>query len=244
MPQLYGELAYNKLSVKIGHFYTPVGYEVIPSNGNFFLSRQLTFYNSEPFTHTGVLGTYKHDDKLQILSGWVAGMDTGFQQFNGSSSYLGGFIYQIAEKTTFTYMMIGGNLGWRGQGAINSFILSHGWTDKLTTVHQFDVLGSNNPTNFADPANPIARDSTGFINYAFYQINDQLKAGVRGEWYKADGQSYYTCTYGVNYFPCKNLVIRPEMRQMWSPNHEVYGSAQQFGLFNQNVFGIDAIFTF
>lgn len=246
LPQLYAEIAINKLSVKLGHFYTPVGYEVIPSNGNFFLSRQLTFYNSEPFTHTGALGTYKASDNLQILSGWTFGMDTGFDQFNGSSSYLGGVIWKMSEKATLTYMMTGGNLGWRGQGAINSFILSYNWTDKLTTVHQFDVLGSNlkngggTPSDFA--IDGVAGDSTGLINYAFYQINDQVKVGIRGEWYKADGQSYNTLTYGVNYSPMKNLVIRPEMRHMWSPNHLLYGP--NIPLFNQNVFGIDAIFTF
>ncbi len=58
LPQLYAEAAMGDLSVKVGHFYTTVGYEVIPSGGNFFLSRQLTFYNSEPFTHTGILATY------------------------------------------------------------------------------------------------------------------------------------------------------------------------------------------
>ncbi len=247
LPQLYGEVAFNNLSVKIGHFFTPVGYEVVPSNGNFFLSRQLTFYNSEPFTHTGVLSTYKAGDKLQLLNGWVLGMDTGFDQFNQSNAYLGGFIYQVAEKTALTYMMTGGNLGWRGDGAINSIILSQGWTDKLSTVHQFDVLNSNlrngvgARTDFATDG--IAGESVALINYAFYQINDKVKAGVRQEWYKADGTSYNTFTYGVNVFPCKNLVIRPEVRHMWSPGNDLkYGNNES--LFNQTVVGIDAILTF
>ncbi len=58
MPQLYGEVAYHDLAVKVGHFFTPMGYEVIPATGNFFYTHSYTMFNSEPFTHTGALATY------------------------------------------------------------------------------------------------------------------------------------------------------------------------------------------
>lgn len=247
LPQAYGEVAMGDLSVKAGHFYTPIGYEVIPSGGNFFLSRQLTFYNSEPFTHTGALATYSAGDNLQVLGGWTLGMDTGFDQLNGGNAFLGGFIYTISESTSLTYMMTAGNLGWRGDGSINSIVLTHSWTDKIQTVHQFDVLGSNLQNNFAaDPTNGggVANNSTGLINYAFYSINDKVKAGARQEWYKADGTSYNTMTYGVNITPVDKLVIRPEVRHMWSPGALGAGGAGQDALFNQTVFGIDAIISY
>lgn len=248
MPQLYAEVAYGDLSVKLGHFYTPIGYEVIPSGGNFFLSRQLTFYNSEPFTHTGALATWKANDKLQVLSGWTLGMDTGFDQFLGGTSYLGGFIYQATEKTSITYMMTAGDLGWRGNGAINSLILAHNWTDKVQSVHQLDVLGSDLKagavgTDFA--VNGVAGDSVGQINYLFYTVSDRVKLGARQEWYKADGVSYNTFTYGVNVKPHANLVVRPEVRHMWSPGaNNTAGQPGRGDLFNATVFGIDAILTY
>lgn len=246
LPQLYAEAAIGDLSVKIGHFYTIVGYEVIPSGGNFFLSRQLTFYNSEPFTHTGALATYKAGDNLSVMGGWTAGMDTGFDRFNGGSSFLGGFIYNVSESTALTYTMTAGNLGWRGDGSINSIILTQSWSDKFSTVHQFDVLSSNLGTpgnNFASTG--VADNSTGLINYAFYTINDKLKAGIRQEWYKADGTSYNTMTYGVNIKPMDRLVIRPEIRQMWAPGAVNTAAAPGHGdLFNSTVYGIDAIITY
>lgn len=246
LPQLYAEAAVGDLSVKIGHFYTTVGYEVIPSGGNFFLSRQLTFYNSEPFTHTGALATYNASDDLQLMGGWVAGMDTGFDRLNGGSAFLGGFIYSISESTSLTYQTTAGNLGWRGDGSINSIILTQSWSDKISTVHQFDVLESNLGTpgnHFASTG--VADNSTGLINYAFYTINDQLKAGVRQEWYKADGTSYNTMTYGVNIIPMENLVIRPEVRHMWSPGAQNSVAAPGHSdLFNSTVFGIDAVITY
>ena len=243
LPQLYAEAAMGDLSVKIGHFYTPVGYEVIPSGGNFFLSRQLTFYNSEPFTHTGALGTYKAGDNLQVLGGWAAGMDTGFDRLNGGSVFIGGFIYNVSESTALTYMTCTGNMGARGDGSINSIFLTQTWSDKISSVHQFDVLNSNLGSDFATTG--IADNSTGQINYLFYTINDKLKAGLRQEWYKADGTSYNTMTYGVNIKPMENLTIRPEYRQMWAPG--AANSALAPGhdtLFNSNVFGIDAIITY
>ncbi len=78
MPQAYGEVAYGNLSAKVGHFFTIVGNEVVQSTGNFFYSRQFTFYNAEPFTHTGALTTYNVDDSTQLYNGWVSGWDSGF----------------------------------------------------------------------------------------------------------------------------------------------------------------------
>lgn len=246
MPQLYGEVAMGNLSVKAGHFYTPIGYEVVTSPDNFFLSRQITFYNSEPFTHTGALATYKVNDKLTVIGGWTLGMDTGFYQFQNGNSGIGGFTYTFNDKTTLTYAGIYGNLGWRGIGAINSAILSHKWTDKLMSVHQFDVLSSNYGTSFTGAG--IAGDSTGQINYLFYEFNPKWKAGVRQEWYKADGVSYNTITYGVNYKPTANTVIRPEMRHNFAnsasgPAGSVAQSVNRiYG--GNDIFGIDFIFKF
>ena len=54
IPQLYGEVALGEhVTVKAGHFYTLVGYEVVTAPDNFFFSHAMTMFNSEPFTHTG-----------------------------------------------------------------------------------------------------------------------------------------------------------------------------------------------
>lgn len=262
LPQLYGEVAFGRHSVKVGHFYTLLGYEVLPNTGQFFMSRQLTFYNSEPFTHTGVMVTTKINDRLTVNNGWVLGMDTGFDEFDGSNAYHGGFTYTLSERTSITDMMIFGDLGWRGNGFINSLILSHNWTDRLTSVHQFDVLGTDLrkevpiqlpippfvftmlvPVDFA--VDGVARDSIGQINYLFYKVTPKVSAGLRQEWYKADSVSYYTLTYGLNIRPVANLVVRPEVRHMWSPSaNNTLTEPGRGDLFNQTVFGIDAVLSF
>ncbi|MDZ4684199.1 MAG: outer membrane beta-barrel protein [Planctomycetaceae bacterium] len=261
IPQLYGEVAYGKVSAKVGHFYTPTGYEVIPPAGNFFYSHQLTWYNSEPFYHTGVLTNYQVNDNLSLQNGWVLGWDTGFDQNDGGNCYLGGFTYKFNECTTFIEGVTWGDLGWRGNGFMSSSILTHKWTDRISSVHQFDVLGTDLeiavplgpfgflqqdvPSDFA--VNGITRDSVSVLNYVFYDVTDRVKTGIRQEWYKADSISYYTLTYGLNVKPMANLVIRPEVRHMWSPGNDiVYVNSQGGGedLFNQTVFGIDAVLTY
>lgn len=235
IPQLYGEVAMGNLSVKLGHFYTPIGYEVVTTPDNFFFSKQINFYNSEPFTHTGALATYKVNDKLSVIGGWTLGWDTGFdQQFRGSNA-LYGLSYAVSDNTSVVFAGAVGEFGVRGNGAINSVILSQKWSDKLTTVHQFDVLNTNNPVDFT--VDGVAGDSHGFINYAFYQLTDKAKAGVRHEWYKADGVSHYTLTYGVNYQLTKCILLRPEMRHNWAPGNDVRP-------WNEDIFGIDAVIRF
>jgi hypothetical protein len=256
IPQLYAEVAVGKLSTKVGHFYTPIGYEVLPTGGNFFFSKQLTFYNSEPFTHTGVLSTLTASDRLSVSAGWVMGMDTGFDSLNGGSAGLGGFTFTINECTQFLNYMMAGDLGWRGNGFINSAILTHKWTDRIQSVHQFDVLstdlsvtpfpnfpGIDVPADFARDG--IAHDSIGQINYLFYEVNERVKVGVRQEWYKADSVSYHTYTYGLNVKPMANLTIRPEVRHMVSTGADnTFLQPGRGDLFNQTVFGVDAVLTY
>ena len=116
IPQLYGEVAMGDFSVKVGHFFTLVGYEVVTAPDNFFYSHALTMFNSEPFTHTGVLTTYKGIDGITLYNGWTAGWDTGFTNALGGSNYLGGVGLELSESLTVTYILTAGNFGLRTAG--------------------------------------------------------------------------------------------------------------------------------
>lgn len=244
LPQAYAEVAVGDLSTKFGHFYTPIGYEVVTSPNNFFLSRQLTFYNSEPFNHTGFLSTYKISDNLSVIGGWAAGWDTGFYRFNDGSQALYGFTATLTDNITLAWAGSIGNFGWRGDGNISSGILTVKLTDKWTVIGQMDMLNTNNGTPGGPPSSGgtfqttgIANNSVGAIGYSFYQLTDRLALGARNEWYKADGISYYTYTSGLNYKVTPNLIIRPEIRRNDS-------NGDPNGLFNRTVVGCDAILTF
>lgn len=252
LPQAYLEMAYGDLSVKVGHFFTLLGYQVVPATGNFFYSIPYTFNFSEAFTHTGVLSTYKASDALTLYNGWTLGWDTGFDQLNQGNSYLGGFAYTVSDDVVFNYITTYGNFGWRDGGDDNSFsqsaVITVNLTDNLQYVGQSDVLRTDNP-------GVSQADTVGLNQYLFYTINDVLKTGARIEWWKADGISLYEMAYGVNIKALNNLLFRPEIRYNWCPSDTLpanfipvastTGNATQFSDYKDNtIFGMDMIYTF
>lgn len=242
IPQAYAEVAYENLSVKVGHFYTLLGYQVVPATGNFFYSIPYTFNFSEAFTHTGVLATYKASDDITVYGGWTLGWDTGYDQLFGGNSFLGGTSLKLTDEMTLTYIATGGNLGWIGRGYTHSIVLDYVIDDNWEYVFQSDLVGVDTP---AGAVNPITGDpnthydTIGINQYLFYTIMDGLKAGARVEWWKADGTSYNEFALGLNITPVPNLRIRPEIRHNWSPSQ-----ATPVPYNDQTIGAVDVIFTF
>jgi hypothetical protein len=248
IPQLYGEVGWNDWSVKVGHFWTVAGYEVVPATGNFFYSGSLSWYNSEPFMHTGVLGTYKGLDQVTLYTGWSLGWDTGFDQFGGGNMFLGGVGYAPSDDVSFTYVLTAGNLGWKSantDGYSHSIVgvatLSENWKYVLVS----DYLTTNGSA--VDAA--LHQEDKSLVNYLFYTINDCWGIGSRVEWWKSnayvagDAISYYEATAGLNYKPHANVVLRPEIRYDWTPAADTVNDAIGTN-YNQWWFGIDAVTTF
>ena len=221
LPQMYVELASGDWSVIAGHFYTLIGYEVVTAPDNFFYSHANTMYNSEPFTHTGVLATYSASEDVELYGGWTAGWDTGFDQLDGGSNFLGGGSISLTDSTTLTYITTAGDLGARGNGYSHSIVLDVALSDNLNYVFQSDYLDAND------------RDY-GVNQYLFYTVNDCVAFGGRFEWWNDDGLDVLQGTLGMNYKPHANVIVRPEVR--WDKVDDL--NVDQTG------FGIDAIFTF
>ncbi|HSG71465.1 MAG TPA: outer membrane beta-barrel protein, partial [Planctomycetaceae bacterium] len=131
IPQLYGEVAYGDWSMKAGHFFTPIGYEVVAATGNFFYSHAYTHFNNEPFTHTGVLSTYKASDNITLFNGWSLGWDTGFDRYDDGNNFIGGASIGMGDNVTMTFVNTIGDFGWRGEGYMHSIIFDVALTDDL-----------------------------------------------------------------------------------------------------------------
>jgi len=236
MPQLYGEVAMGDLSIIVGKFFTIVGYEVVPAPDNFFYSHALTMFNSEPFTHTGVLTTYSGFDNLTLYNGWTLGWDTGFDNVNSGNNYLGGFGVDLADDINFTYIVTYGNFGDIDGGGRDSYghscVLQAGLTDRLSYVFQSDYLST-------DDRNADRIDNIGINQYLFYRWNDIVSFGTRIEWWKGEGisgnrASHYAFTNGVNIKLLDNLIMRPEVRKDWNPNDDI----------DRNMTAVDFILTY
>ena len=220
-------MAIGDLSVKIGHFYSIIGYEVVQATGNFFYSHSFTFFNTEPFTHTGALGTYTLNDAVTIYGGWTAGWDTGFDQVNSGSNFIGGIGLQLTDAINFTYATTAGNFGNRSGGAdgyMQSLVFNVNVTDRLNYVLQSDLLRIR----------ATGEDDVGINQYLIWSLSDRLGVGGRMEWWKDEGVSHYAATGGLNIRPCADIVVRPEVRQNWVPGLGV----------DQTIFGIDTVMTY
>jgi len=250
IPQLYAEFAWDKLSVKVGHFYTLLGYQVVPATGNFFYSIPYTFNFGEAFTHTGVLSTYTMNDRVKFYGGYTLGWDTGFDQYRQGSSFLGGASIGITDDITATYILTAGNLGWIGKGYTHSIVVDYVINDKWEYVIQSDLDSTRDSPIGSVPMAMSHYSAIGVNQYLFYTVNDILKSGLRVEWWKANGTSLQELAYGLNIRPTANLVLRPEVRYNWSNGIPGFlpvsgPNATSAGDYTNNfLFMMDAVVTF
>ncbi len=173
MPNAYAEFNLpfgDGVDLKFGHFYTPVGYEVVTSPDNFFVTKPYTFQYGEPFTHTGILGSYTFTPNWAASAGAVTGSSTG--------GWDGSFNRNLATWSAFatgtwtsddagTSLFISGTAGPQSDNnssfwGIYSIVGKHNITDKLHLILQHDHGYANNVitgngTNAVTPAIQPAR---------------------------------------------------------------------------------------
>lgn len=269
LPQAYVELGYNDVSLKLGHFYTPIGYEVVPATGNFFYSHAYTMQYGEPFTHSGAIATAKLSDQLTVLGAYVNGWDAldriddegmgiaGFTWTNGDNLTVAyNYGYSIDEPTTY---------GALTPRHISSLVVTYNRCD-WTYVFQNDVGWQQD--GFLDPnttgGDPFqTAEWYGVNQYLFYTINDCWKAGARVEWFRDDdgvrvggvrpGQTiptsgfagnFYNLTAGLNWTPHANITVRPEVRYDWYDGLAAPGGIEPYDdgtRTDQFLYGVDLI---
>ena len=214
-----------------------MGYEVVTAPDNFFFSHALTMYYGEPFTHTGAVATYTGLEGVEIFGGWTAGWDTGFDQFNGGSNFLGGLSVQATDWAKIIYTATAGDLGWIGEGYSHSVVGDFTVTEKLKYIFQTDFVD-------ADQKAGAEYETVGVNQYLIYDLTEMVSVGGRAEWFRANSTDYYDLTAGVNIDLLPNLTLRPEFRYQFSPEVED-GEPNTIGIpVDQAAFAVDAVLTF
>jgi hypothetical protein len=255
LPQLYAVLAWNDLSIKLGHFYTIIGYEVVQAPDNFFYSHSYCQYYAEPFTHTGFIADYAVNDQWAVSLGYVQGWDSGFNNKNDANMVIGGISWSSCdENTSLAYAVTGGTFGDdpspigsnEGNLYMHSLVFSQAFGCGWTYVLQWD-LGLNWLATAPDT------EWYGINQYLLKEINCCWAVGGRFEWFRDDDGvrvgtgtavdgNYYALTLGANWMPHTNLRFRPEVRYDW---FDGVGLPMDNGTEDtQLTFGIDGIFTF
>jgi hypothetical protein len=251
IPQLYGEVAFNKTRVKIGHFFTIIGYEVVQAPDNFFYSRPYTMYYNEPFTHTGFLAERSLTDTITTYAGWSAGWDTGFSNGNNGSVYLGGINWTPSDKLSTTYATVIGDPGddpvLGSDTWMSSLVMDWTPNEKWEYVFQSDYQQRRSPV--------LGGRSYGINQYLFRTINDRLRIGMRYEWFRegrgANGLAgasdhFHALTFGLNRISRSGITVRPEMRYDWVDRDDAFaGGAFANGTKrSQFSYGLSAVKTF
>jgi len=213
MPQLYAEFGREDLGIKFGHFYTLIGYEVVPAIGNFFYTHAYTMQYGEPFTHTGILGTWVPNDQFNIIGGitngwdnWDDGMltggpitNTGYPGYNSNASLLGAATFTSSDESqALIFAITSGNEAAGGSGAfandifagnltMYSIVYTNELSDRLTYVFQNDTGWWFNG-NVGGYNTLGQQDGTaqwyGINQYLFYNFTDTLVGGLRFEWFR------------------------------------------------------------
>jgi hypothetical protein len=236
LPQIYGELAINRLTIKAGHFATLIGKEQVPSVMNFFYSHDYLMSYSEPLLVTGIENTYALTDTFDVRFGVHRGWYT-FEDYdpnnewnlfggatllsNGGNSRLRfdwDYGPQVAQLDQYRYaqaLLWDWNLSKRLNHSIQ---YNWGTTDGLGTWY-------------------------GIGDWITYRLNKKWAAGIRMEWFHdgggtrvsgvgnwlafhgGDGSAgwtgsgydgdFYELTLGANWTPHPNLRFRPEVRWDW-----------------------------
>jgi hypothetical protein len=192
-PQFYLEGAMNDLKVKAGHFYAPVGYEVVTATGNFFPNLPYTFQYGEPFTFTGVLGTWAMSDKVTLIGGLTHGWDNFDNQANPHGGGVFGLTETFEDGASFAFAMTIGNepttFNALNEGATfsNRYMHSLVYSRPLASISERWKYVAQSDFGFQnDATGPGTQDAYwyGLNQYLFYTASDCMSYGIRAEWFR------------------------------------------------------------
>ncbi len=231
-PQLYGNIFLPVgpgVSVKVGHFFSPVGNEWLYNTENFFYSHFLS-WDIQPGTHTGVLAETKLLDSIEIQVGPNFGWNTS-QNSNNSVSWLGSIDWKSKDNRSEIYFAI--QTGRQREVitvadsnvTVYSLIVNQDLHDRWHYQFEHDLLVSNSRTDTSSDD----FESYSIANYLFYTLHPCWRGGVRFEWLRDDDAalagfdptrpaapgSYYNLTLGLNWQPQPHVRVRPEVRRDW-----------------------------
>jgi hypothetical protein len=260
IPQAFVDLSYDRFTLRMGHFFTIVGYEGVTPTSNFFYSHSHALQYGEPLTHTGGLLSWT-GEHLTVQGGVV----NGWNKTDGvtdNATFLGGISYASSYSSLGLAVISGreDGLAMDGRRTMYSVVWQTAISDRLAYVLQYDYGQQRNSL-----AAGVDAQWYGLSQYLFYAISDCWKIGARFELFHDDdgtrlagmfvrnrglglpaagfAGTYYEVTLGANCTPNANIMFRPEIRWDWSQ-----GTAQRpfvdFTSDSQLTFAIDAVYVF
>ncbi|MBN2295974.1 MAG: porin [Pirellulales bacterium] len=235
VPQFYVDAAYNRVTVRTGHFLSPLSYEDVRAPKNFFYSHSYTRQYAEPTTFTGLLGMFDLSDRLRLSSGFHRGWNK-FDDTDGNDRIN---VLAMAEWTSWDCMRqfkFGFSSGEEEPGNNTTLYTLIGklcFSPLLNYAVQFDygqsTGGLTQRVRYAE--------WTSLVQYFNYKYSNNWALGTRIEWFR-DKQGtrvhglgignmaygsypgdFFEISLGLNWQPSRNVMIRPEVRWDWFDKH-------------------------
>ncbi len=190
----------NGVNLKIGHFYTPIGFETVPAPDNFFYTHAYTMQYGEPFTHTGVMANYSIDSNWAVMGGVTTGSATGgwdgsFNAQLGNWSGLMGATWTSTDKgTSLNVSGTYGNISetTNKKWAIYSIVGKHNITEKTHLMLQHD---HGYAEGVLVAAGTKDAEWYGVNSHLYYDVHEKVVIGLRGEWFR-DQDGFRVCSPG------------------------------------------------
>jgi hypothetical protein len=245
IPQAYLELGTDIWSLKLGHFYSPVGYESVMSLDNFFYTHAYSYMFGQAYTLWGGLLAVQWSKNWQVIGGLTNAWDTLDGNFNDLNAIYGVKYTPDCQKFWASYMLISGKNDSNpaglpgvptvaGNRTLNSLLIgvTPGGPDGRWeyVVHGF-YGWQEDGTNHGDFALWYGVDQ-----YLYYRLTQTLRLGTRFEWFRDDDGTrvglnrpnnpnkpplpgnYFSLSGGVNWIPHPNVIVRPEIRWDFTNN--------------------------
>ncbi len=241
------------LTVIAGKFVTLSGAEVIKSVGDTNYSRSILFGYAIPFTHTGVRATYKVSDTLTLVGGVNQGWDA-FKDTNSDKTLelSAGFV----PDKSFSLLVT----GYSGKEQLANYPKSvekgtRNLLDIVATITASEqltfIVNYDYGTQDSGGAGFGKAKWQGIAGYANYQLSEQWRVSLRGEYFDdKDGyrtgitQKWKEATATVAYLPNKNLELRAEVRGDRSDQNAFLKSDRTTPSKTERSFGIEMLYKF
>jgi len=235
LPQLYAEVMVpvgTGLDVKLGHFYSILGYESVMDPVNFFYSRSYAKQYGEPITETGLISNYWLSERWNIQAGFTRGANS-WEDINRDIGFLGGLTWSLPDDTSSVRFAISTgdeDPAGRNNRTVYSLVYRRELTPKLTYVFQHD-FGTEAGAAVDSNGSPKSAKWYDIAQYLLYSVNDRVAWGMRFEWFRdqdnvrvlgipfdalTEGGNLYELTAGVNWEPRASVLFRSEVRWDWS----------------------------
>ena len=219
------------LDVRVGRFYSNIGFESVRSPQNFFYSHSYMFQYGQPRTFTGVKATYDLNPNVLGSVGYARGWDAwGADRDDTWTTFL-----QVMWTSNSGRLELGSSFVWGSEETLlgglesrrlNSLIMNLRLDGKSMFVLQGDY-GVHQNSWFGGDGQLKSAKWYGVTGYLMRDLTDTIAGGIRAEWFRDQGNAriasiplsvlaepsnYAGFTLGFNWRPLDHVTIRPEAR--------------------------------